>query len=150
GSHGSGRSALYRPASECIVQIAARTPQCQNSFGYHGPDHGGQHKRRDLRGDRIFLWRPIGHKTIDEPSRSFASSLWACGKVYSDSDPGRGLPGLSIDRRRRAPATLVRLRAPPVDRPHLVVEPLCSTHSPTTCPRWRSVMRTTIQHAISV
>src|SRR5262249_56233547 len=48
------------------------------------------------------------------------------------------------------PGTVVGLRAPPVDRPHLVVEPLCSTHSPTTCPRWRSVMRTTIQHAISV
>src|SRR5262249_8189321 len=72
----------------------------------------------------------------------------ACRKAYSDSDPGRGLLGLSIDRQRRAPAALVLLRAPPVDRPHLVVEPPRSTHSPTTCPRWRSVMRIS-KHAIA-
>src|SRR5262249_33862552 len=107
-----------------------------------GPNHGRQHERGNLRRGRVFLWRPLGQESLDQPSRSPAAHLRVGGKADSDAHPGRGVSGLPPARERIACPRLVPRRPSAADRHHMVVEPPPPANRPTTHQRRRSSMTT--------
>ena len=68
------------------------------------PKRRGQHERRGLRRDRIFLCGPRRQEPLDQPSRNPAAALCAGRKANSAAGRRRGLSGLPAGRRRTTDA----------------------------------------------
>src|SRR5262249_1784922 len=147
GSSRRGRPALRRPAAQHSPQARTGHAQRHDPARHGGPKRRRQHERGSLWGDRIFLWRPLGQKPLDQPSRNPAAHLRAGGTANSDAHrpPGGCRPPL-------APPPLPRLspgRPAAADAPRRVVGPPPAANRPTTHRRWRSIM-TTNKHIITI